>query len=252
MKQLTPYQYLARIYDYMQGDKFSARMVQYTFDILQRLKYSPHRVLDLCCGTGTAASIFAECGMEVYGLDGSKEMLAVAREKFKGHKQKIKLYHQQMPDIRLPHLTGSLDMVTCYFDSLNYLLLKNDLLNTFKKTHDLLVRGGLFIFDMNTPWALENIWTKTYADERDDMAWIWKGDYSAAKQISRLKTTMFIKKGNGWLRYDEIHVERGYDNITVRRLLNRAGFKVKYLHDCFKFVAPGKNCTRIAVVAIKK
>jgi len=251
MTDMRPYQFLSKIYDEMQGDRFSVRMVQYTFDLLRRVKFRPETVLDLCCGTGTAAILMHEFGMEVHALDGSKEMLRVARRKFREREFKIKVYRQVLPGLDIPNMKGKFDLVTCFYDSLNYLLLKNDLYRTFRKVHQLLAPGGFFVFDMNTPWALENIWTKGYARETEDTAWFWRADYTPAKKIAGLKTTIFVKKGKSWKRYDELHNERGYENEELERMLKRAGFEVVNLFDCFKFEKPHETTPRIAVAARK-
>ena len=47
------------------------------------------RVLDLCCGTGDIAFLFAGKGCEVTGLDFSEEMLRVARERQDGSKSSV-------------------------------------------------------------------------------------------------------------------------------------------------------------------
>jgi len=251
MDQLKPYQFLSQIYDYMEGDRFSVKMVQYAFDLLRRVKYHPKTVLDLCCGTGTAAIMMSEFGLEVQGLDGSKDMLKAARKKIRERGYKIKLHRQILPDIEIPNMRGKFDLVTCFYDSLNYLLLKNDLYRTFRKVHQLLTPGGYFIFDMNTPWGLENIWTVGYARQTDDMAWFWKGDYTPAKKSAALRTTMFVRKGKSWKRYDEIHVERGHENDDLENMLKRAGFEVVNLFDCLKFEKPHEKTPRIAIAARK-
>jgi len=251
MAVTVAYQFLSQVYDQMEGDRFSVRMVQYAFDLMRRLKYRPARVLDLCCGTGTAAILMAECGLEVSGLDGSKEMLKVARRKFRERDHDIKLYQQVMPEIELPQMNGKFDLVTSFYDSLNYLTLKNDLYRTFRKVQQLLKPGGYFIFDMNTPWALENIWTQTYAGDRKDIAWIWNGKYTPAKKTAELKTTMFLRKGNSWKRYDEIHIERGYENGELEEMLKRAGFEIDILFECFKFEKPNEKSPRVAFAARK-
>ena len=78
---MTAYEKFARVYDQMGSDKFSARMFEYTQQILTRLKYQPKSVLDLACGTGTAAMMWAANDVAALGIDGSAQMLTMARRK---------------------------------------------------------------------------------------------------------------------------------------------------------------------------
>jgi ubiquinone/menaquinone biosynthesis C-methylase UbiE len=73
------------------------------------------RVLDLACGTGKSFMPLVERGFSVTGCDLSKEMLAEARRKAPD----VHLIHA---DIRALGTIGSFDLITCFDDSLNYLL----------------------------------------------------------------------------------------------------------------------------------
>ncbi|HDL03772.1 MAG TPA: class I SAM-dependent methyltransferase, partial [candidate division Zixibacteria bacterium] len=85
-KSKKPYQHLAAFYDSMDMDRFAVNMIDYTFRILRKFNYQPRSVLELCCGTGTAATMFAEHDYEVTGVDGSPEMLKAARKKARSKK----------------------------------------------------------------------------------------------------------------------------------------------------------------------
>lgn len=245
----TPYRHLSKVYDQMQADRFSARMAEYTIELLRKLKRSPKRVFDLCCGTGTASVLFAERGLEVVGLDRSQDMLKIARKKIDSKKLAVRLYRRALPRFDLPQNLPRFDLAVSYYDSLNYQILKNDLQRTFRGVHNLLEPRGIFIFDMNTAWTLENIWTRTNARVREDSAWFWKAEYRPAKKIAELQTTMFVKKNNRWDRFDELHVERGYEISELEQMLRQAGMKVLAVYDCFKFVKPTEETPRIALVA---
>ena len=195
------YTRFAEVYDLMGGDRFSEKMVEYTFGLLKKFKYQPRNILELCCGTGTAAIMFAEQGYEVSGLDGSEYMLTAARYKAKKKKLKIPFYHQKLPNIGISRGKSKelekFDLVTCFYDSLNYILDETKLAESFKRVNQHLVDDGLFIFDMNTFYALKYLWgAKTYADSLDDIAWIWKTiTYEKARQAD-LRAVFFLKKGN--------------------------------------------------------
>jgi SAM-dependent methyltransferase len=255
-RRFQPYTRLAEIWDEIGQDRFSARMVDYTFQILKRKNFQPRSALDLCCGTGTAAIRFARKGWEVYGLDGSADMLRLAAMKIRKERVKVNLIHQRLPEFEIRH-TGGLglkmfDLVTSYYDSLNYLLKEEELSACFRNLNRHLNPNGLFIFDMNTKEALKCLWgDKVYARSYDNVAWIWQSLFYERASQADLRAVCFVRKGKLWERFEEVHTEKAYPTGDLKRLLRQAGFQIEHLYDCFRFVKPKRGAYRIAVVARK-
>ncbi len=139
-KKQMPYHRFADVYDRMEADLHSMNMFRYTLEIMQKFDIDPNTGLDLCCGTGTAAKLFNDYGIEMSGLDGSPSMIKIARAKLKG--ERVKLYCQMLPKFEI--LTGArqrtrrlvqFDLITSFYDSLNYLLTKRDLQASFHSVH---------------------------------------------------------------------------------------------------------------------
>jgi len=252
MKPVKPFTKLAQVYDLVGGDRHSTKMVEYSFEIFRRFKIKATCGLDLCCGTGTAISLFLDQGKEMSGLDQSASMLAVAAKKLKG--RKVKLYQKSLPKFKILESgdscrVQSFDLITCFYDSLNYLKNARELKATFRSIYNHLTKGGWFIFDMNTPAALKILWGgQVYADTKDDLAWVWRNTYHEKTQSATCHTTFFVKRGKMWERFDEEHIERAYDNKTVLKLLREVGFQVKGFYRCFSFEKPKKGSYRICGV----
>lgn len=250
------YNKFAAVYDRMGADRHSVYMVEYCQKIFKKFRINPQTGLDLCCGTGTAIKLFCELGLSMSGLDASAEMLARAAAKLK--KEKVILYHKSLPRFKLHDHNDSrqfvrFDMVTSFYDSLNYLKDEKELGLAFKAVAEHLKEGGWFIFDMNTPEALKTLWDEhTYAGVQDEMAWVWRNEYDKKKKRAACHATFFKKDGKLWERFDETHYEQGYNNSMIKALLKSAGFEVKGFYDCYGFSRPPRNCYRIAVVARKK
>ncbi|UCC43615.1 MAG: class I SAM-dependent methyltransferase [Candidatus Zixiibacteriota bacterium] len=244
----------ASVYDRMGQDHFSVDMVDYTETLLRRFKIKPDDGLDLCCGTGTALKLFADAGIAMTGLDRSAAMLRQARNKLRG--RTVKLVNQSLPRFRIADSRGRtvrFDLVTCFYDSLNYLRNERELKAAFRSVQRHLRPEGWFIFDMNTPEALKTIWgSDTYCDVGNKLAWIWRSAYHRRSKSSTLETTFFVKSGRNWKRFDETHVEHAYSNGAIRHLLRETGFQVKGFYDCLTFDKPTKKTTRICVVARRK
>jgi ubiquinone/menaquinone biosynthesis C-methylase UbiE len=244
------YQKFAEVYDKIGSDRFSAKMYRYTQRLLRRVDYRPRSVLDLACGTGTAAIMWADNRVKTFGIDGSNQMLKVARKKAAECGVKINFSHQPMTNFSL---SQKVDLVTCYFDSLNYLLTLSDLTTCFKSACRALHEGGYFIFDVNTPEAMKILWgSQIYADATEDVAWIWKNCYFPKLKRAEINATFFVRQGDSWDKFEETHAERGYGVTDIRRVLRASGFKPVKIYDCLTFHKPDRKTMRLAVMAKKR
>ena len=244
------YQKFAHVYDKMGSDRFSARMFQYTQRLLVKLKYRPRSVLDLACGTGTAAVLWAKNNVRTYGIDGSEQMLAVAQKKIREQKVAVSLSRQPLTAFTLPQ---KVDLVTCYYDSLNYLLTLSDLIAAMNAARNVLHEDGYFIFDVNTPEAMKVLWgSHVYADETPDVAWIWKNCHFPRLNRAEIQAVFFVRQGNTYERFEETHAERGYGAKEIRKTLKAAGLRPIHIYDCLTFNRPQRSSMRLAVVAQKK
>lgn len=243
----------AQVYDQMEADRHSIRMVDYCYKLFDHFDIRPQYGLDLCCGTGTALKLFAERGLVMAGLDQSASMLTMAARKLKRHQ--ATLYQKSLPRFKLRCADNSrrlvkFDLVTCFYDSLNYMLSERDLRASFRSVFTHLERGGWFIFDMNTPLALKTIWDEqVYAGTRKDMAWVWENEYLPQTKTAICHATFFVKKGRHWERFYEQHTERAYSNTVVRRLLRESGFRIKGFFRCYTLENAVRQGYRICVVA---
>lgn len=253
---MIPYQKFGAVYDRIGHDRFSVAMAEYTLELLARHDFRARDGLDLCCGSGTAIKWFCDRGLRMSGLDRSRPMLSAARKKLKG--RGVKLYCQELPrcDIReasSPTRTQRrrFDLVTCFFDSLNYLLTERDLRAAFRATYHHLIPGGWFVFDMNTPYMFKSLVDTEgpVSDARDDIAWLFRDRKTDRPDMIDFLLTFFVKKGRHWTRFDEVHRERAYATSNIKRWLKAAGFQVKGCYRCFRFEPPERTTKRICVVA---
>ena len=251
---MQPYQKFAEVYDRMDADHHSRLMAEYTLRLLRRFQHDPSDGLDLCCGTGSAIEHFCNHGIAMSGLDRSAGMLNVAKKKLAG--RGVKLYRQALPKFTISGPKGKratvrkFDLVTSFYDSLNYLLTEHDLTTAFKAVYRHLRQGGYFIFDMNTPNALKTIWgAQTWAVSKPEIAWIFRNEYFHDTLTANCYVTIFVKDGRKWERIDEVHTERGYANAAIKRMLKQAGFQVRGFYRCHTYEPATKTTNRICVVA---
>jgi hypothetical protein len=81
------------------------------------------------------------------------------------------------------------------WDSINYILEPEDLQAVFFCVSESLKEGGIFIFDINTPYKYEVLMAdNTIAENRDEGSFIWDNYYDADEKINEYDLTLFIKE----------------------------------------------------------
>lgn len=133
---------------------------------IRRLVPRPGSAADLACGTGTTALALARKIPRVVAIDLRPEFATIVRAR--ARKSTATRHIQALvADMRTFRLEEPVALITCFFDALNHLPRETDLLRTFRAVHRSLEPGGMFLFDINTPWALRKSWPEMKA--------LWKG-----------------------------------------------------------------------------
>jgi ubiquinone/menaquinone biosynthesis C-methylase UbiE len=244
---MSIYGQYARVYDQSGQLAFSLKMVPYLSELLDRHPVAGRTVLELACGTGTVAAAFAHQGWRVYAVDGSAEMLAVARAKARDRDVSVLWSQQDMRHLVLPE---RVHLATCLYDSLNYMLTSEDLAAVFRGVYRALQPGGLFLFDMNTAQAFESMWNDdTYFTDAEDVSVAFTSRYDGVHQRTSVTVTCFHREGDLYRKIVEHHVEQAYPPEQIATLLTDAGFDAPVALDCFTFVPPNDESTRIMWLA---
>lgn len=214
-------------YFYTKGPypQYSERMAELLLPMLERFGAKPQRILDLACGEGAFAVAMAKKGFKVTGVDLSPQMLQFASSRAQQENVNAEFLLQ---DICSLPFEERFDLVTCWYDSLNYLLELENLEKTFAGVSHALKRGGLFIFDMNTIYGLAINWQRHPCNVQQDTSELFeihRPSYDFEKNIATLRITGFVKEGDGWTRIDEEHKERGYSLEEIRQSLKKIGLQ---------------------------
>lgn len=203
-------------------------------EYLDELGIFPQRLLDVACGEGSFAVGMAEKGYTVTGVDYSPQMIALAQERAEDAGVHVDF---SVEDMRTLPFEGEFDLVTCFFDSLNYLLTVQGLHDAFQCAFRALRPGGFYIFDMNTIYGLAVDWMRerTYIqNETDDFIEIHQQDFDYENLIASMTVTVFQKQGDQWERFDETHQERGYPIADIQFLLSEIGFEIAGMYGSIK------------------
>jgi SAM-dependent methyltransferase len=248
----------APFYDGSGQMRFAVLVAQYLRELLTHHPVAGRRALDLACGTGTLALILADAGWDVVGLDASEPMLALAMQKAAASDvaDRLAFVYGDMCDLRerADAVIGRsrFDMVTCTYDSLNYLLAEADLARCFAGVASVLRPDGLFFTDMNTRRFLEHDWGTHEVLERPGLVQITQSYFDPVTVCSTMVLTGFAGDDErGYQRFDETHIERAYAPEVIAGLLAAAGLRLEAAYDCFTFQPAHEQSQRIAWVARK-
>ncbi|MGM9970335.1 MAG: class I SAM-dependent DNA methyltransferase [Anaeroplasma sp.] len=102
-------------------------------------------VLDLACGTGTLATMLTLSGYRASGLDLSESIIEIANEKKKINHLDIPFYVADMTNFKL---NDKFNMITCFFDSVNFLKTEKEIQALFNCASMHLKDNGYFIIDV--------------------------------------------------------------------------------------------------------
>ncbi len=114
----------------------------------------PERLLELACGTGRVTIPLARLGVasEIVAVDYSAPFLARLRERLAGEDESVRAALRVVEgDMRRPKLDGPFDMVIVPFNSLAYLIGRDDRVACLTSARELLAPGGTFAFDIIQP-----------------------------------------------------------------------------------------------------
>ena len=150
-------------------------------------------------------------------------------------------------DVRGFSLGQRFDVVTCMFDSLNYLTAKRDLARAFRNVRRHLHAGGCFAFDMNTFDGLRDRWCRTSAVRERGRVLIIESSFDERWARGRAVLTGFVRDGRLYRRFEEQHIERGYRPDEIDDLLARSGFAFKR-YDGDTLGRPRKRSARLVYV----
>jgi ubiquinone/menaquinone biosynthesis C-methylase UbiE len=192
--------------------------------LLSDLGIQAYSMVDVACGMGDFAIEMAKNGITTYGVDISTQMLGLAKEKSILNKVSVTWLHQDMIKLKLKK---KVDLGTCWFDSLNYILRWEDLLTVFQQVNRCLNENGFFIFDMNTLYGLIENWNRfpCYVPQDTTQCFeVHRPTYDYEQNIASLKITGFIKEGEAWRKIQEVHQEKGYPLEEIRKAFCMAGF----------------------------
>jgi SAM-dependent methyltransferase len=215
---LSSYDAISRLYD-----PWSKSVTEDVAFYVEEARRVGPPVVELGVGTGRIAVPIAAEGVRVIGVDSSPGMLEVARERAElaGVSELVEL---RLGDLREPPVSERVELVLCPFRSYLHLHADAERVAALSAARELLVPGGLLIFDVFRPGPDDIAETHGRWVEREPEIFE-RAEWDTGTRTLTLsvrgpsgETTMAL----AWLSHRE-----------WRALLERAGFEVEALYGWF-------------------
>ena len=229
------------LYDPIAGlyDEWSQSVTEDVQFYVEQALASGGPVVELGVGTGRIAIPVAQAGVQVIGVDSSAGMLAVCAEAAAqaGVADRIDL---RQGDLREPPVPERVALVTCPFRAYLHLDTEADRLQAMRAAYDLLLPGGLLVFDVFAP-SREDI-------EETHGRWIERepGIFERAEWDEGARTLTLAVRGPG----GETRMQLAWLSVFEwRDLLERSGFVVVACYGWFdrRPYAGGEDAVWIAL-----
>lgn len=239
------YNSFAAVYDELTQDVEYEKRAEYIVKVLAKNGCKGGILLDLACGTGTLSKYLAGYGYDIILADMSPDMLSIAAERLSDaliicqDMRKLKLY-------------STVNAVVCSLDGINHLTKAADVKRTFSAVSKHLEKGGVFVFDVNTPYKHENVLgNNTFVYETNNAYLVWQNFYKTKTKTVDMCIDIFFLEGEKYVRESEDFSERAYEIDEICQWLKETGFSVSGVYDDMKFTKPKKTSQRVYISAVK-
>ena len=213
----------SKIYDEYGWDYFSLTMGESILEYFKENNVSIKTHIDLCCGVGALCDYFNKRGIDTTGVDISKDMINIAKNKNKS----INFY---LKDVLNYKDDRKYDLVTLTCDSVNHFLGESDLHILISNIYNMLNKNGYLIFDVYDKNKID--FNKQIISNRNNGIKVYYCITHLNNTSNRdlINTNVLVKKYNK-LIYETNVVEKMYDLNYIINTLNKNHFKILKMGD---------------------
>lgn len=251
MEIMSGYSAFSSVYDVLTQNVDYPKRAAYIADLLALGGIKGGILLDLACGTGAMSVEMAKRGYEVIGVDAAGEMLSVAMNRACEAEQNILFLCQTMQEL---DLYGTVNACICTLDSINHLTEREDVQLAFDRVSLFTEPGGVFVFDVNTPYKHRNILANnTFVYDVDGVYCVWQNTLDGETDTVQIDLDFFEEIEEGlYERSQESFCERAYSIEDLEAMLQKAGFEVLAVYGELTTKAPEETAERVFITARKK
>lgn len=237
-------------YDMLTENVDYEKRCDYVCDLLAENGISKGILLDLACGTGSLSVLLSQRGFDVIGTDASEDMLTKAQEKKYETAPDAIFLCQKMEDL---DLFGTINAAVCTLDSINHVTEEEKVREIFRRVSLFMEDGGIFIFDVNTPYKHKKILAdNTFVYDMDEVYCVWQNstDENMLTKVS-LDIFEYDEESDSYIRYGEEFCERGYEIEKLRTFAEEFRFETLGIYNELT-KEPLKEDSQRAVFVLKK
>jgi ubiquinone/menaquinone biosynthesis C-methylase UbiE len=197
------------------------------------------RALELGVGTGRVAIELAKAGVTVWGIDNSKHMLSVARQKLRKECSAVRRRVKLMPgDMRNFRLKGTFPLVYVPSSTFEHCITQEDQRNCLTCVFNAMETKGILAFDISQP-----------TDEKPEGSWwVDRKEVGVEEEVVRtvfsrrkpktniVSVNLFFesyRKGKMKEKYHEYGEARISSRKDIQELLEDLGYRVDNVYGSF-------------------
>src|ERR671916_380466 len=207
--------------------EFALRSAPGILEILDRNGIHDGLIVDLGCGSGLWARELVDAGYQVLGIDISEAMIELSRKRVPEAEFRVgSLFEAEIPPCAA--VTAVSEVLNYLFDAENE---EQGLGRLFRRVHDALVPGGVFVFDVLGPGqVLPGAKVRGFR-VGEDWAVLAEREEDVERGTMERRIVSFRKAGEYYRRDDEGDRLRLYDPLGLSAELERAGFRVRTMRS---------------------
>lgn len=255
---MSVFQNYSGYYDLLYQDKDYAGEVSYVSGLIKKAAPSAKTVLELGCGTGIHASLFAGKGYDVHGVDMSETMIQQARRKADSLDGELKKKLSfSGGDARNYRHQGTFDVVISLFHVASYQVSNIDAEAYFETASAHLGKGGVFIFDF---WYGPAVFTtppsvrvKRLENDQIKVTRIAEPVHLSEenKVIVNFNVSVFDKETKTVEEIYESHLMRYFFLPELDLFLRKSGFTSWTAEEWITGKKPGTDTWGVNIIAVK-
>lgn len=231
----------ARYYDLLYRDKDYAAEADYVAGLLKKYHPDAQSILELGSGTGIHASLLAEKGFTVHGIERSPEMLARSQTLTQTLTENMAAEQELLifspGDIRDIRLNEHFDAVIALFHVISYQTTNEDVTAAFETARHHLKTDGIFIFDVwYGPAVLTDrpaVRIKRMADDQTEVTRLAEPVLHPNENRVDVHYHVFVRTNatHGVTELKETHAMRYFFKPEIERIAFHSGFQCLHAEE---------------------
>lgn len=249
----------ARYYALLYRDKDYAAEARHVLDLLAAHAPGAKALLELGCGGGKHAALFAEAGLAVTGVERSAQMLASARDHAAALPADVAARLSWIEsDLREVDAGKSFDAVAALFHVISYQTADADLRAAFAVAGEHLAPGGVFVFDCWYGPCVEaeppEVRVKRMEDDATRVVRVCEPDWDREARVVHVNYEIFVEdKASGGIRsIRESHPMRYLFDDEVDALFDHGGMDRVAAAEWMTGREPGPDTFGVCYVGRKR